>query len=69
MKPLVIKIGGAILEKPDALDALLAVIAKLKDQAVVLVHGGGCVVDDMLTQAGYTTEKKNGLSLPLKDLF
>ena len=25
------------------------------------MHGGGCVVDEMLSQAGFTTEKKNGL--------
>lgn len=60
--PLVIKIGGAILEKPDALNALLAVISNLKtDAKVVLVHGGGCVVDEMLAQAGFTTIKKHGL--------
>jgi len=61
-KPLVIKIGGAILEKADALNALLVVIASLKNDAkVVLVHGGGCVVDEMLAQAGFTTVKKHGL--------
>ncbi|WP_448212624.1 acetylglutamate kinase [Colwellia sp. MEBiC06753] len=61
MKPLVIKIGGAILEKPEALSALLKVIATLENQAVVIVHGGGCVVDEMLAQAGFVTEKRNGL--------
>lgn len=60
-KPLVIKIGGAILEKDAALAALLQVIATLENQSVVIVHGGGCVVDEMLSQAGFTTEKKNGL--------
>ena len=66
MKPLVIKIGGAILEKPHALTVLLEVIAQLGDQAVVLVHGGGCIVDEMLIQAGFTTEKKNGLRVTPK---
>lgn len=70
-KPLVIKIGGAILEgkageKSEALSDLLKVIASLKDQAVVLVHGGGCVVDEMLNQAGFTTEKKHGLRVTPK---
>lgn len=66
-KPLVIKIGGAILEKADALNALLAVINKLKaDAKVVLVHGGGCVVDEMLAQAGFVTEKKHGLRVTPK---
>jgi len=61
IKPLVIKIGGAILEKELALKALLSVIAELTDKQVVLVHGGGCVVDEMLAQAGFSTEKKHGL--------
>jgi acetylglutamate kinase len=66
-KPLVIKIGGAILEKKDALTDLLKIIALLKNQAVVLVHGGGCVVDEMLSQSGFTTEKKHGLRVTPKD--
>lgn len=67
-KPLVIKIGGAILEKEDALKSLLAVIATLKtDAKVVLVHGGGCVVDEMLAQAGFTTVKKHGLRVTPKE--
>ena len=62
-KPLVIKIGGAILEQKEkgkytALLSLLKVIKSLKNQAIVLVHGGGCIVDEMLSQSGYTTEKK-----------
>jgi acetylglutamate kinase len=66
-KALVIKIGGAILEKKDALVDLLNVIASLKNQSVVLVHGGGCVVDEMLSQAGFTTEKKHGLRVTPKE--
>jgi acetylglutamate kinase len=66
LKPLVIKIGGAILEKKSALNALLVVIAKLKNKQVILVHGGGCVVDEMLTQAGFTTQKKDGLRVSPK---
>ncbi len=66
-KPLVIKIGGAILEKEDALKSLLIVIANLKaDAKIVLVHGGGCVVDEMLAQAGFTTVKKHGLRVTPK---
>ena len=66
-KPLVIKIGGAILEKESALNALLTVITQLSDQAVILVHGGGCVVDEMLAKAGFTTEKKHGLRVTPKE--
>ncbi|WP_206483141.1 acetylglutamate kinase [Thalassotalea sp. G2M2-11] len=60
-KPLVIKIGGAILASASALTELLTVIKSLNNQSIVLVHGGGCVVDDMLAQCGFTTEKKHGL--------
>jgi acetylglutamate kinase len=68
LKPLVIKIGGAILEKEDALTNLLSVITKLNtDAKVVLIHGGGCVVDEMLSQAGFTTVKKHGLRVTPKD--
>ncbi len=67
IKPLVIKIGGAILEKESALTALLNVIAKLKNKQVILVHGGGCVVDEMLSQAGFVTEKKHGLRVTPKE--
>ncbi len=66
-KPLVIKIGGAILEKQDALKVLLREIVNLQQDAkIVLVHGGGCVVDEMLTQANFTTEKKHGLRVTPK---
>ncbi len=66
-KPLVIKIGGAILEHDSALKALLVVISNLHNKQVVLVHGGGCVVDEMLAQAGFTTTKKHGLRVTPKD--
>ena len=66
-KPLVIKIGGAILEKKDALADLLKIIASLKNQPVVLVHGGGCVVDEVLSQAGFITDKKHGLRVTPKE--
>ncbi len=70
-KPVVIKIGGAILDGYNqgntfALTALLKVIASLVGQPVVIVHGGGCVVDEMLTQAGLVTKKKNGLRVTPK---
>lgn len=71
-KPLVIKIGGAILENKSALTNLLTEISSLKRQKqtpIIIVHGGGCVVDDMLSDAGFTTEKKNGLRVtPLEQM-
>ncbi|WP_133406095.1 acetylglutamate kinase [Parashewanella tropica] len=65
-KPLVIKIGGAILEQESALSALLLVFKKYSDRKIILVHGGGSTVDQMLMQAGFTTKKKNGLRVTPK---
>ncbi|WP_371187790.1 acetylglutamate kinase [Thalassotalea maritima] len=62
-KPLVIKIGGAIAQSDQALTSLFCVVAKLQQhgQAVVIVHGGGCVADVMLQQAGFISHKVDGL--------
>ncbi|GHF87021.1 acetylglutamate kinase [Thalassotalea marina] len=67
LKPLVIKIGGAILETHGALQKLLTVMAQVKHRHMVLIHGGGCVVDDMLANAGFSTEKKHGLRVTPKE--
>ncbi|QOL26546.1 acetylglutamate kinase [Thalassotalea sp. LPB0316] len=65
-QPLVIKVGGAILTNEQALAALFQVIKQAKDQQIVLVHGGGYVVDNMLCQAGYSTKKIDGLRVTPK---
>jgi len=65
-KPLVIKIGGAILEKEEALIALFQVISTLKNHSIVLVHGGGCLVDEQLKQANFSSEKIQGLRVTPK---
>ena len=61
---LVIKLGGALIENDSALTALYQ---GLKDylargnRPIVLVHGGGCLVDDLLKGLNMKSEKKNGL--------
>ncbi|RLV58502.1 acetylglutamate kinase [Parashewanella curva] len=65
-KPLVIKIGGSILEQESALSSLLLVLKSNSDKKIILVHGGGSTVDQMLMQAGFTTKKKNGLRVTPK---
>ena len=59
--PLVLKMGGRLLQDDKALDALLAVCAELKQQyPLVLVHGGGDQVDQWLAKFGFHTEKLDG---------
>ncbi|WP_157981112.1 acetylglutamate kinase [Aliidiomarina haloalkalitolerans] len=55
----VAKVGGAILDNPQALAAFLQAIA-VSQVPVVLVHGGGTTVDQQLQQAGFISEKVNG---------
>ncbi|MGL5975573.1 MAG: acetylglutamate kinase, partial [Aeromonas sobria] len=61
---LVIKLGGALIENDEALTALFATLKTFLDdqhRPLVLVHGGGCLVDDLLKGLGLTSTKKNGL--------
>jgi len=59
--PLVLKMGGRLLEDMQALDALLKVVKGLSaEYPLVLVHGGGAQVDSWLATFGFTTEKIDG---------
>ncbi len=61
---LVIKLGGALIENDEALTALFATLKTFLDEQhrpLVLVHGGGCLVDDLLKGLGLCSTKKNGL--------
>lgn len=63
-KTLVVKVGGAILGDINALKALFNVVTDLQSnyqRGVIVVHGGGMVVDKMLSDSGHKTEKLNGL--------
>ncbi|MCK6263178.1 acetylglutamate kinase [Vibrio sp. ZSDE26] len=62
--PLVIKLGGAALSCSDTLSQLFAAIETYQQQAqrqIVIVHGGGYLVDDLMAQLNLKTVKKNGL--------
>ncbi|MBR9728699.1 acetylglutamate kinase [Shewanella intestini] len=67
--PLVIKVGGALLQQQTAMDALMTTIASLikAGQPVVLVHGGGCLVDEQLTANNKQTVKRDGLRVTPAD--
>lgn len=61
---LVIKLGGALIENDAALDTLfdgLSGLLKDGSKRLVIVHGGGCLVDDLLKGLGLKSEKRKGL--------
>ena len=56
----VIKLGGSLLEQTETLGALFQSLQQ-NDDDIVLVHGGGALVQQWLTTAGLQSEKVNGL--------
>ncbi|WP_016954544.1 acetylglutamate kinase [Catenovulum agarivorans] len=63
-KTLVIKVGGALLEDAECLKAFFVELKRIREtQPVVVVHGGGALVQKLLTDLGLKSEKKNGLRI------
>ena len=61
-RPLVLKLGGELLEQPDDLQRLAAGIAKLATRTtLVVVHGGGREIDAALATAGIPKQQIDGL--------
>ncbi|WP_199733833.1 acetylglutamate kinase [Candidatus Pantoea edessiphila] len=70
MNPLVIKLGGNILEKEIALNGLFKTLSnylKIYNRAIIIVHGGGCIIDNLMNKLSLTTTKKNGLRITNTD--
>lgn len=68
--PLVLKLGGVILDTPGALESLFQAISHFWDEQIrsnvskrpiVIVHGGGCVVDELMSQLNLPVNKIDGL--------
>lgn len=64
MNPLVIKLGGVILDNPDALTNLFTAIRQYRQhhsRSIILLHGGGCKVDEMMNKLSLPVVRRNGL--------
>jgi acetylglutamate kinase len=62
--PIVVKLGGAVLDSSDILGKLFGSIAQYRaesDREIVIVHGGGFLVDDLMNKLKLETVKKAGL--------
>ena len=65
-KPLLIKLGGAVLENQEALSNLFAALTTYlgtQQRPLLIVHGGGVIVEDVLNKMNIKSEKKNGLRI------
>lgn len=59
--PIVVKIGGSLLENSDAMAALWAGLRTLREgEPVVLVHGGGKQMSDMADRLDHTPRRVQG---------
>jgi len=58
--PLVLKLGGELLEHPSRLAAIASVVAA-NPSPLVIVHGGGRAIDAALARAGIATRQVDGL--------
>lgn len=70
MNPLIIKLGGVLLDSEEALERLftaLDVYRQEHQRPLVIVHGGGCVVDELMKQLALPVVKKNGLRVTPAD--
>ena len=68
--PLVIKLGGAAISCSETLSAIFSAIAKYQSSAkrgIVIVHGGGCIVDDLMARLDLKPRKINGLRVTPKE--
>ncbi|KXF82766.1 acetylglutamate kinase [Enterovibrio coralii] len=70
LRPLVVKLGGAALSCTETLEKLFSTISQYKESAhrdLVIVHGGGYLVDDLMKALNLKVEKKQGLRVTPKD--
>ncbi|WP_026376921.1 acetylglutamate kinase [Aestuariibacter salexigens] len=61
---LVIKVGGELLQKPDIAIDFLHVLEQLQQRfLIVLVHGGGALVEELMQSLNLPSEKYQGLRI------
>lgn len=62
--PLIIKLGGVLLDNKEAMERLFQALVVYRQQhprPLIIVHGGGCLVDSLMKQLGMQVVKQAGL--------
>ncbi|QCI19633.1 MAG: acetylglutamate kinase [Buchnera aphidicola (Brevicoryne brassicae)] len=70
MNPLVIKLGGVLLESDNAMTRLFEALVdyrKSYKRYVLIIHGGGRLIDDLMKKLNLPVKKKNGLRVTLSE--
>ncbi|MBK4764886.1 MAG: acetylglutamate kinase [Pantoea sp. Brub] len=64
--PLVVKLGGSLLNNEIIMNHIFNNILWFrlnKNISIIIVHGGGVIVDELMEKLSITTRKKNGLRI------
>jgi acetylglutamate kinase len=70
MNPLIIKLGGVLLDSEEALERLFTALDAYRakyQRPLLIVHGGGYLVDELMKQLSLPVVKKNGLRVTPAD--
>ncbi|PHI28606.1 acetylglutamate kinase [Budvicia aquatica] len=70
MNPLIIKLGGALLDSDEAMERLFVALAGYKEKNqrdLLIVHGGGCLVDELMKKLALPVIRRNGLRVTPED--
>ena len=62
MNPLIIKLGGVLLDSEEALERLFTALVNYREahqRPLIIVHGGGCVVDELMQQLGLSYDDED----------
>ncbi|EOS94653.1 acetylglutamate kinase [Erwinia tracheiphila] len=68
--PLIIKLGGVLLDSEEAMAKLFSALVAWREshqRPLLIVHGGGCLVDDLMNKLALPVKKKNGLRVTPAD--
>ncbi|WP_067709428.1 acetylglutamate kinase [Erwinia sp. ErVv1] len=68
--PLIIKLGGVLLDSEEALEKLFSALVSWREshqRPLLIVHGGGCLVDELMKKLSLPVQKKNGLRVTPAD--
>lgn len=68
--PLIIKLGGVLLDSEEALSRLFDALKSYRNQhqrPLVIVHGGGCLVDELMKKLNLPVKKQQGLRVTPAD--
>lgn len=68
--PLIVKLGGVLLDSEEALEKLFSALVTWREshqRPLLIVHGGGCLVDELMKKLSLPVSKKNGLRVTPAD--